>query len=339
MSNGNTVPESMFDDVFGTLFGELLNDPKFARFNRNLKHLRREMTGNPVSASYESRPTKRSRRTKNDIASLKSDLYRIVEEIQPATVRQVFYQAVSRGLIAKTEAEYKTTVIRLLTEMRVERDLPFQWIADNTRWMRKPRTYSSLESALKRTAEAYRRSLWDNQSVYVEIWLEKEALAGVIFEETSSWDVPLMVTRGYPSVSFLYGAAETIADQEKPTFIYYLGDFDPSGLDISRNVEERLREFAPEAEIHFERLAVNKEQIEEMNLPTRPTKKSDSRSKTFGDESVEVDAIPPYILRGLVKECITQHIDQHALEVMRVAEESEKGLLTSIAEHFWETQG
>jgi hypothetical protein len=280
---------------------------------------------------YQSRPLKRFRRTKTAIEDLKNDLYDVVQEIHPATVRQIFYQAVGRGLVEKTEAAYKNTIVRLLTDMRIEGSLPFNWIADSTRWMRKPRTFSSAEAAIKRTAEAYRRSVWDNQGVYVEVWLEKDALAGVLLDVTEPWDVPLMVTRGYPSLSYLYEASETITYQEKPTHLYYFGDYDPSGIDISRNVEVRLREFAPDAEIHFERVAVNPEQVQRLNLPTRPTKKSDSRSKGFEGESVEVDAIPPGVLRTMAEGCIQQHVDQHQLEVMQVAEKSERQWLQMIA--------
>jgi hypothetical protein len=276
-------------------------------------------------------PTKCVRRTKDDIDHLRDEFWIIIAENKPVTVRQVFYQAVSRGFIQKAESEYKSTVCRLLTEMRLKGELPFGWIADNTRWMRKPRSFSSIEMAIKRTAEAYRRSIWDNQQVYVEIWLEKDALSGVLYEVTAPWDVPLMVTRGYPSVSYLHEAAEAISEQGKPAYLYYLGDFDPSGVDIPRNIEARLREFTPESEINFERIAVNKEQIEEFDLPTRPTKKSDTRSRNFDGESVEVDAIPPKALRELVGECIMQHIDQDALDVMRVAEKSEQQVLEVLA--------
>jgi hypothetical protein len=286
---------------------------------------------NRKKPSYRPRPIKRSRRTKTAIQDLRQHLFNVVAEIQPATVRQIFYQMVSRGLIEKTEAAYKNTVVRLLTDLRVEGELPFHWIADNTRWMRKPKTHSSLESAMQHTAEAYRRSVWDQQEVYVEVWLEKDALAGVLTDVTVPWDVPLMVTRGYPSVSYLYTAAETIIAQNKPTYLYYFGDYDPSGIDIPRNVESRLREFAPDAEIHFERVAVNQQQIEELNLPTRPTKKSDTRSKGFEGESVEVDAIPPDLLRSLAENFIIQHIDDHQYEVMQIAERSERKVLEMFA--------
>jgi hypothetical protein len=193
--------------------------------------------------------------------------------------------------------------------------------------MRKPRTFSSAEQALRRTAEVYRRSLWDNQKVYCEIWLEKDALAGVLYEVTKEWDVPLMVTRGYASLSFLHSAAGAIAAENKPAFLYYFGDYDPSGLDINRSVEARLRQFAPRAEIHFERIAVTAEQIEAWSLPTRPTKTTDSRSKGFEGESVEVDAIDPDRLRALVRQCIEQHVNQRALEVMQIAEKNEREIL------------
>ncbi|MGE5756176.1 MAG: hypothetical protein ACM35G_10755, partial [Planctomycetaceae bacterium] len=126
------------------------------------------------------------------------------------TIRQLFYRLVSLGTIAKTEAEYKATVVRLMGEMRRAGDVPFGWIADNTRWMRKPATHSSLNGFLRRSAETYRRAIWDNQDAYVEVWLEKDALAGVLIDVTAPWDVPLMVTRGYASLSYLHGAAEII---------------------------------------------------------------------------------------------------------------------------------
>lgn len=250
----------------------------------------------------------------------------------PATVRQCYYQLVSGGVIEKTEAEYKGTVCRLLGLMRRERVIPFGWIADNTRWMRKPTTYSSMEAALEYTAQCYRRSMWNDQSDYVEIWLEKDALAGVLYQETNQWDVPLMVTRGYPSLSYLYEAAEAIAAKDKPAYLYYFGDYDPSGVDITRAVEAGIREFAPEAEIHFQRVAVTEDQIKSLSLPTRPTKKSDSRSKNFAGESVEVDAIPPALLREMVRNCITQHIDFEVLARLEEIEEAERETLRRISQ-------
>lgn len=298
-----------------------------------------------------SRPT---RRIRAQIATIKAAIHDLLAEEAPCTVRQVFYRLVSAGVIGKTEGEYKSTVVRLLGEMRRNHEIEFNWIADNTRWMRKPRSHSSLEAMLKYSAEAYRRSVWDNQNCYVEVWLEKDALAGVLLDVTATWDVPLMVTRGYPSLSFLYTAAEVIAEQEKPVYLYYFGDHDPSGIDIPRKVEADLRKFVAELRyahidfggdvgaiadllpegflnIHFERLAVMPEQIQDLNLPTRPTKRTDSRAKGFEGESVEVDAIPPKTLRQIASDCITQHVDKKAYDVLIDAEAGEREALMAVA--------
>jgi hypothetical protein len=168
--------------------------------------------------------------------------------------------------------------------------------------------------------------------VYVEIWVEKDALSGVLFEETKIYDVPLMCARGYSSLSFLHSAAMAIKAIDKPAHIYHFGDLDPSGVDAARDIEAKLRRYAPDAEIHFERPAVTRAQVEEWNLPTRPTKLTDTRAKRFGSAtSVELDAIPAHKLRELVRECIARHVDQNQLRILRVAEESERSFLKSVA--------
>ncbi|HEY2838257.1 MAG TPA: hypothetical protein VGJ26_03865 [Pirellulales bacterium] len=188
-------------------------------------------TQNRVSRSS---PTKAKRRTAYDIQRITDCIYAELAADHPMTVRQMFYRLVSKGVIAKTESEYKQTVCRLASVMRRRGDIPYGWFADGTRWQRKPQTHSSLQSMLDSSAKFYRRSLWNDQDAYVEIWLEKEALAGVLYQATSPYDVPLMVTRGYPSLSYLFEAAEAIAAENKPTYLYYFGDRDPSGVDIPR---------------------------------------------------------------------------------------------------------
>ena len=214
--------------------------------------------------------------------------------------------------------------------MRRAGDLPYDWLADNTRWQRKPRTFNSVEDALRNTAAFYRKSLWTNADSYVEIWLEKDALSGVIYPVTSMYDVPLMVARGYASLSFLYSAAEYINSLYVPTYIYHLGDFDPSGVNAGEKIEETLRELAPDAEIFFERIAVTPEQIEHWDLPTRPTKTSDTRAKNFGAISVELDAIEPNQLRHLVQDAIEQHLPAHKYEILKAAEQSEREIISHL---------
>jgi len=244
------------------------------------------------------------------------------------TVRQVFYQLVSLGAIEKSDREYRSVVVRLLTKMRVEGELPWGWITDGTRWMRKSTRYGSVEEALEATSRLYRRDYWRELDEYVEVWLEKDALAGVLFRVTDEWGVPLMVTRGFASLSYVHNAAETIERVGKPTFIYYFGDYDPSGVEIDRNLERRLREFAPYSEIHFERVAVRREQIDEYELPTRPTKRTANHGRGLHEgESVEVDALPPATLLGLVRGAIDRHVDPARVAVLEAAEASERELL------------
>jgi hypothetical protein len=284
-----------------------------------------------VAALYRSSPTN-LRRSRADMDAIRTALVRIVAEQRPMTVRQVFYQAVSRSIIGKTESEYKHTVVRLLTELRRDGYIPYGWIADNTRWQRKPKTFDSVEDALYATARLYRRAIWTDAGCYVEVWLEKDALAGVLLDVTDPYDVPLMVTRGYPSVTYLHEAAEAIACRQAPAYIYYFGDHDPPGVDIPRNVEESLRKMAPDTEIHFERIAVNRDQIRAWRLPMRPTKQTDSLASTFLGVSVEVDAIPPQTLRQLAQECIARHVDEYRLRALRVAEESERTYMRQLAQ-------
>jgi hypothetical protein len=242
----------------------------------------------------------------------------------PVTVRQIYYALVSRGAIPKTENAYDRVVYHVL-KMRRGGVLPYDFIADNTRWMRKPQSYVGIEAYLEAGQQAYRRALWANQEAYVEIWCEKEALAGVINGITSKWDVPLMVTRGYPSETFVYEAAETLKCKRKPVFLYYFGDYDPSGRDIPVSTKAKLKAFG--AQFVFEVVAVKQWQIDAWDLPLRPTKRSDVRARNWVGGSVELDAVPVPTLRRLVEEIITRHIDQQALEATLETERLERQAL------------
>jgi hypothetical protein len=271
---------------------------------------------------------KRTRRSKAEIQELKAGFYDILEGRHPQTDRQVFYQAVKARLIQKTETEYKNVVIRLLGLMREQDELPWEWIIDATRWMRKPTSYSSLEEAVRITAITYRRDLWANQNAYCEVWCEKEALAGVLYEITEQFDVPLMVAKGFSSKAFLHGAAKAIEASGKPAFLYYVGDHDPSGGVIWKNVQTKIQRYAPSADVTFELLAVTPEQIRQYALPTRPTKREHNmHAKEFKGRSVEVDALPVEVLQRLVRKAIEQHIDQRQLAITQAIEQSERGIL------------
>jgi 5S rRNA maturation endonuclease (ribonuclease M5) len=263
-------------------------------------------------------PIKRSRRTKAEIAALDEVLVEIVADFRPATVRQVFYQAVNRAIVPKSE----TTA----------GEIPYGWIVDGTRYVTGHTRYRNLAEFTDYAAGLYRKDYWDSADVNVEVWLEKEALKGVLIPTVvSECGLGLHVTRGFASITYLQEAAEEIERDGRPTHVYVLTDFDPSGVSIAEKVESELQARAPDSEIHVRRLAVNRDQIDAWNLPTRPTKTSDTRAKKFrqvhGTESVELDAIPPDELRNLVRAAIDRHMDSWRLEQFRMVEREERQTL------------
>jgi hypothetical protein len=272
--------------------------------------------------------SQRRRRSAEAIDELRAAIFALLADDNPQTVRQVFYALVVRALIAKTEGEYNSTVVSLMSQMRRSGALPYDWLADNTRWMRKPQSYRGLADFLDRNARFYRRSMWAELDVYVEIWCEKDALAGVLLAETAAYDVPLMVSRGFSSDTFLHSAGEAIATQGKPAFVYQFGDHDTSGVLIGHQIEAGLRRHAGGAEIHFERIAVTPQQIRDMSLPSRPTKRAgNTHAYWFVGDSVELDAIPAAQLRAVGRDCIARHLDPDVLDRLRNAEDSERMML------------
>ena len=258
----------------------------------------------------------------------------IVAEIQPCSVRQVFYQAVVRGLIDKTETAYDV-VQHALVQLRRCGRVPYEWLRDGTRQTFKPTTYSSVGEAIQDIVDGYRKALWDEADVRVEVWLEKDALTDVVYPVTNVYDVPLRVARGFSSLSFLADAATEMEADGKDVYVYHLGDHDPSGRSAGEAIERDLTELAPSVEIHFERIAVTVEQIAGFDLPTRPTKRTDSRAAKFeaefGRGSVELDAIHPDTLRAIVREAISQHMPFAELEALHAAERKEKRMLERFA--------
>ena len=198
------------------------------------------------------------------------------------TVRGLFYNCENvYHVVAKSEGGYEQVAKQVLA-MRRAGVIPYSYISDSTRWVRKPESYTDMLAYLEHGRKAYRRALWDNQSHYVEIWCEKDTIAGILSDITKEWEVPLLVVRGYSSDTFIYNAAENIKAQRKPPFIYYFGDWDKHGVNISNDIERKLNGFG--ANVSFERVTVLPWQIEDWQLPTRPTK-----DVGWGD-CVEVDA-------------------------------------------------
>ena len=228
-------------------------------------------------SAYGTSTIKRTRRTRDDVDTLDHALYEIVKADPPMTVRQAFYQATVHGLVPKDES-------------------------GTTR-------YDGLEDLHRESARLYRRNYWSNSPVRVEVWIEKDALSGVLTPVVDDlWGLQLHVTKGFASVSYLEAAAAHARYDGRPVEVYCLTDLDPSGIGINERVEKELKARAPDIDVNVHRLAVTLEQVRELNLPTRPTKKTDSRAKKFAAEygtgSVELDAIPPRVLRAMVSEAI-----------------------------------
>ena len=277
--------------------------------------------------SYAPTPIKRNRRTKVEMRELRDGLFALAELHHPLTIRQLFYRAVATSLIDKSQTEYDNVVVRLVGLMREEGVIPFEWIVDNTRWMRKPQTYHGLESMLRLTQRTYRRSIWDDQQAYVEIWCESDSIAGVLYNVTDEFDVPLMPTGGQPSKSFLWAGSQNLADKSVPCFVYYFGDYDKAGMDISRRIETDIRRYLPEGfEFYFERVAINEDQIAKFKLPTRPPKDK----KSGFTETVELEAMTTDDLHAICRGCIEQHIDLDLLGRLMVTEEMERDTLATI---------
>jgi hypothetical protein len=276
----------------------------------------------------------RRRSTQAEIAEIDAAIYEIAETEKPVTVRGLFYRVMSRGLVPKTDKADKATgvpsgygiVQRRVLKMRRAGALPYGWITDGSRLRLKPVTFSSAQTALENTARAYRRDLWANQGVHVEVWCEKDAIRGVILPVTADYDVPLLISRGFSSETFLYETAEDINAEDNPAVIYQLGDHDRDGVRAWKHIQAKLREFVDDSlDVQFERVAVTPRQITELRLPTRP----DKTDSGFGP-CVEVDAIPSPTLRNVVRNAIEQWINPEALRITRIAERSEKQILARI---------
>ena len=311
--------------------------------------------------TYEPRSVKRPRRTPSEIAGLDASIVNILSIEAPLTLRQLYYRLVAAGAIDKTEAAYGAVKRRLL-DLRESGRVPWRHVVDNTRFVHAVDTFEGPAAALAETARLYRRDLMRSQPTRVEVWAESDSIGSVLSEVTDEYGIPLYVGRGYSSRGYLRSAAEQIeraAAAGKQTLILHLGDYDPSGEDISRAVQETLLRYVTElwaartyghpraiqilgdgaafwgADLQlpaFERLAVTEQQIADLSLPFRPVKASDPRAARFrGVGSVEIEAIPRQTILAILRERIEQTLDLHALHVVRIAERSEREVLTNIA--------
>lgn len=229
------------------------------------------------------------------------------------TLRQLYYQLVSRDIIANKISEY-AKLSTLLVKGRMAGVVDWDAIEDRIRVPFIPYWVRNIQGAINDTISQYRLDRQDGQEVYIELWVEKDALSGVLKRITSKYHINLMVNRGYSSCTAMHDAYERLLDKEeegKDTVILYLGDHDPSGLDMIRDIKERLEEFGVHPEVR--QIGLTMEQIKKFNPPPNPAKIKDPRAKDYiskyGGISWEVDALNPETLHKLVRDNVEGLID------------------------------
>ncbi len=233
---------------------------------------------------------------RGDNILLAAVLCELAVDCQPITLRGLFYRAVSAGMFPNTDKQYYSRTGRLVTQLRRRGLLPYKWIVDSLRSTVKPSSWTGLSDFGDTVRDAYRKDFWHHLDDYVHVFCEKDAIAGVIAPVTREFDVALSPVRGYCSESFGYEIGNQFRYIEKPVHCYYLGDFDPSGFDIERDLRAKL-ERQSLRDIEWARLAINIEDFAAHGLLPLAAKKKDKRYQKFVDEHgyqcAEVDALVP----------------------------------------------
>ena len=255
------------------------------------------------------------------------------------TVRQLYYQLVARAIIPNTERSYKNTV-RLVNEARLAGLLDWDAIEDRTRGFVKRPAWRSGREIIESAAQNYHMDMWADQPARVYCIVEKEALAGVLQQVCHEYDIPLLAARGYPSASVLREFAKAdLMNAGKRILILHLGDHDPSGIDMTRDLQDRLKLLSREASFELIRIALMMDQIEDQEPPPNPAKTTDSRfadyEALYGDQSWELDALQPRYLARLVREHTAEVIDPVKWEARKAEIDAVKTRLYGVADDFF----
>jgi hypothetical protein len=264
--------------------------------------------------------------------SLLQAVKRITSEDPPITIRHLFYRLVGEKHIEKTERQY-TNLCALLARWRKSGQLSFDVFTDATRFYYGPTLFDDVADALENTAECYRKNLWASQPYYIEVWCEKDAVNSFLLDAADPFGIQTFPCRGFASLSSLADAAKTFRraqDAGKKVRVLYFGDHDPSGRLIDRAAQRTLGDDFGVL-VDFKRIAVTEEQIQSLNLPTRPVKATDTRAKGWEGGCVEIDTIRPSVLRQMVEREITSLLDQREWQVMLEAERDEREKLQRIS--------
>lgn len=271
----------------------------------------------------------------------------IIEEYQKdgyvLTLRQLYYQLVTRDVIANSDKEYKK-LGTLLLEGRMSGVVDWSAIEDRLRVPKVRGSWDNPADILDSAINGYNMNKQAGQATYMETWVEKDALSGVLERVTGPYCVPIMVNRGYSSASAMHEAFKRFRSAKargQEIEILYLGDHDPSGVDMVRDIEARILEFATGVGVvlnfKITPIALTMTQIKLYNPPPNPAKQTDARygdyAAAHGTESWEVDALPPDVLNELLTNAITSRMDMAKYEAICIQEATDRRRLRALKDH------
>ena len=258
----------------------------------------------------------------------------ILEEQQPMTIRQLFYRLVSTDLIPNDRKHYQL-VSRVMTKARDDGRIPFEYITDRSRPEYKPNVFEDATEYASAVQKSYRKDYRATQPNHVEIWVEKDAIIGSIEDVTDELGVTIRVGRGFLSTTRAHEIAKHFGRIEKPVTVFYLGDHDPSGQAIETDLFDRIREYGS-GYFELKRLAIFKSDIADYNLPPLRIKQTDSNAAGFaakyGNKCVELDALPPDVLRERIRCHVEELIDFESWNRAKSTEEAEFASITRTVE-------
>lgn len=256
------------------------------------------------------------------------------------TLRQLYYQFVSKALIPNTEQSYKR-LGSIINDARLAGELDWDYIVDRTRNLRSLSHWENPAEIVEAVAKQYRTDKWADQKERPEVWIEKDALVGVIEGVCQANDVAFFSCRGYTSQSEVWGAAQRLQgyrDADQEPVIIHLGDHDPSGIDMTRDIYDRLELFLAGDPVEVERIALNRNQVDQYNPPPNPAKLTDARAQGYiarhGRSSWELDALEPTVLAALIQDAIDGHRDSALWGDAVRHEENEREVLTAASERW-----
>jgi hypothetical protein len=257
----------------------------------------------------------------------------VLESENPMTIRQLFYRLVSAGAIANGRTSYQL-VSRLMTKARDDGRCDFNFIVDRSRPEYAVNVFTDAAEYARVIKRGYRKDYWSSQPKYVELWVEKDAIIGSIQDVTTELGIIIRVGRGFLSTTKAHEIAAHFASIEKDITVFYLGDHDPSGRAIETDLYQRIREYGC-GFFELKRLAIHKADIRKFRLPPLKIKTADSRSlsfqKKYGEQCVELDALPPTELRGRIRIAVSGLIDQQLWRRAIYVETAELASIESFA--------